>query len=416
MSFLSNLPAPQQRWLSQVQAQAARMGLSAYLVGGIVRDLLLGQPGLDLDIVIEGDALVLAKALQAEHGGLLTTHQKFRTATWQIPDGPTLDLITARREHYPTPACLPEVTPASLQDDLVRRDFSINTLALRLSDGALIDQHHAQRDLQEGVIRILHPASFHDDPTRLYRAVRYETRYGFHIHAETLGLIPGALHLVEALSPERIRHELDLILLEPHAVQTLARLNELGLLKAILDVLPWDSDLASRLDSALGQPPGPEWGLNLPAAATPLKLVVGYSLWFCSLTHAQIALLQQRLAFPLSVLRSLQAASTLTAELPGLSLRKPSEWAQKLTGSPIPALYAVYCQSAEEALKRYVTHWQHIHPKTTGDTLKTLGLPPGPRYQQILWQLRAARLDGLVTSDEEETLLLKQMLKFTGDE
>lgn len=410
MNLIDQLPALQRRWLDPIQAQAARMGFSAYLVGGIVRDLLLGRPGLDLDIVLEGDAPELAKALQAEHGGLLTTHQKFRTATWQPPDSRALDLITARRESYPTPASLPLVTPSTLQDDLARRDFSINTLALRLSDGALVDQHNGQNDLRQGLVRALHPASFRDDPTRMVRAVRYAVRYGFQIAPETQALFAAALPLVELLTPERIRHEIDLTLLEPRPAENISRLNELGLLNAILDVLPWDSSLAQKLDSALGQPPAPGWSLDSPAAGWPLRLTLGYSLWFSSLTRAQIDLAQQRLVFPSAVLRSIQAASQLAAMLPALRLEKPSEWVRALGGSPVTALYAVYCLSGEEAIQRYATHWQYIHPKTTGETLKALGLPPGARYKEILWQLRAARLDALVTSDEQEQALLGHLL------
>ena len=408
---LSSLPVLHQTLLRQIDSQAAALGLPAYLVGGGVRDILLGQPALDLDIVVEGNAIQLANALSSKYGGVLTTHTKFRTATWQPPEGPPLDLITARRETYRAPATLPDITPSTLADDLARRDFSINTLALRLADSTLVDLHNARADLQNGAIRVLHPQSFIDDPTRLYRAVRYEIRYGFTIAPDTLALIPPALPLVERLTAERLRHELDLAFYETRPARVLARMSELGLLNAVLpDVLPWDSALANWLDSALAVPPPPEWGLGLTFNGQPLNLVLGYAVWFSGLAQSQITLLHERLTFPLTVLKNAQAVSALLAELPALAGSKPSAWVRHLTDVPLAALYAAHLISGEDAIKRYVTDWQHIHPKTDGEALKALGLPPGPRYAEILWHLRAAWLDGEITTPEQEQTLLNSLL------
>jgi tRNA nucleotidyltransferase (CCA-adding enzyme) len=405
--MLSRLPTLHQTLLRQIDHQAATLGCPAYLVGGSVRDILLGLPALDLDIVLEGDAIQLAHALKNRYGGELTLHTKFRTATWQPPEGPPLDLITARRETYPEPAALPDVSPSSLADDLARRDFSINTLALRLVDEALLDLHNAQSDLVSGLIRALHPQSFLDDPTRLYRAVRYETRYRFKLAPDTLALIPEALPFVQKLTAERLRHELDLVFNEARPARILARMDELGLLQAILpDVLPWDSDLAEKLESALAAPPPPGWGLGLAFSGQPLNQVLGYALWFSRLSHSQIALLHVRLNFPLAVFKTAQAASDLLADLPALAGSKPSAWVRRLEEVPAPALYAAYLASGETALKDYATAWQHTRPKADGETLKALGLPPGPRYAQILSALRAAWLDGEVNTPEQEQALL----------
>jgi tRNA nucleotidyltransferase (CCA-adding enzyme) len=408
--MLSALPAPERHWLSQLQAEAARRGLELYLVGGSVRDLLLGRLVLDLDLVLEGDAIHFGRAVQARLGGALTVHDKFRTATWQTPDGLSLDLITARRETYPAPASLPEVTPSTLVEDLARRDFTINTLALRLADGALVDQHQAQADLRAGLIRVLHPLSFQDDPTRLYRAVRYAARYGFQIAPETRALVPAARPFVQALSPERIRHELDLVLDEPNAIQMLAELSELGLLRAVLDKLPWNSALATRLGAARRLPLPTGWNLTSPAAGIPLNRALTYLLWLLDLSPADLELVQKRLVFPLGLFKSLLAAATLRMALPALGGAAPSEWVKKLTGQPLLAVYALALVSGESALSSYLARWQFIQPQTTGETLKSLGLPPGPAYQTLLWQLRAAWLDGLVTSVAEETALLTRLL------
>jgi len=413
--MIEKLPPLHQRLLRQIDRQAADLDSPAYLVGGSVRDILLGLPAFDLDVVVEGDAIQLAQALKASSGGELTLHTKFRTATWQPPAGPPLDLITARRETYPAPASLPIVSPSNLADDLARRDFSINTLALRLADEALIDLHNAQSDLASGLIRVLHPQSFHDDPTRLYRAVRYETRYGFRITAETLALIPPALPLVERLTAERIRHEFDLLFHETHPAKVLARMAELDLLQAVLpDVLPWDSLVADRLAFDLSALPASEWGLDLTFNGQPLNLVLGYALWLGHLHHAQIDLLHERLNFPLTVLKTIQAVSALTADLPSLKDARPSAWAQRLVEVPLAAIYAAYISSREPALRRYAAEWRNIHPTADGETLKALGLPPGPRYAQILAALRAAWLDGEIKTPEQESDFLQKLIQKKG--
>ncbi|MGC1378264.1 MAG: CCA tRNA nucleotidyltransferase [Anaerolineales bacterium] len=427
-SFLA-LPPEQLTLLRLVADEASARGLPAYIVGGFVRDLLMGQPGLDLDIVVVGDAVALARALAKKHGGKVTAHLRFGTATienreWRIESSEpsdyairntqyALDFITARRETYAHPAALPDVTPSTLEDDLRRRDFTINTLAARLDGehfGALYDFYHGAADIERGVVRVLHPASFLDDPTRMFRAVRYEQRYGFTIAPETLALIPAARPLVAALSPERARHELDLIFDEPNAAQMLARLDELGLLKALENVLPWGVDLRERLAAGLSVSPAPAWDFVRPDRSWPFRRVLGYSLWLLDLAPGEIDAVQARLTFPLAALTGIRMAARLRADLPALSGAAPSKWVERLGGVPLAAIYAVYLVSGEKALETYASHWQHIHPKTDGEALKTLGVPPGPAYKKILLRLRAAWLDGEVVSEQQEKSLLESLL------
>lgn len=436
-AFLALLPE-QLTLLRLVADEAAARGVAAYLVGGVVRDLLLGRPGLDFDIVVVGDAVALARALAKKYGGKLTAHPRFGTATVETREGmrensqeqrkeyskqsdfyslfsalSSLDFITARRETYSQPAALPDVTPSTLEDDLNRRDFTINTLAVRLDGahfGELYDLHQGADDIARGIIRVLHPASFLDDPTRIFRAVRYEQRYGFAIAPETLALIPAARPHVAALSAERVRHEFDLIFDEPNAVSMLNRLDELGMLKAVENALPWGADLRERLAAGLSADPGPQWDATLRYAGIPFRWIVGYTLWLLDLTQSEIDSTQARLVFPLSVLTSLRSAARLRVDLPLFSGAAPSKWVERLRGVPLPAIYAVYLVSGEPALEMYASHWQHIHPKTDGDTLKALGLPPGPAYKKILLRLHAAWLDGEVASAEQEKALLEKLL------
>ena len=227
------------------------LGFPIYIVGGFVRDLLLGRPSLDFDLVVEGDAIKLADSLASKYGGKATIHQKFGTAKWFINENSSIDLISARSEIYSHPVALPTVKMGTISDDLHRRDFTINTLAIRLDGnhfGEMHDELGSLDDLQHGLVRVLHPRSFIDDPTRMYRAVRYEKRYGFKIAKETSALIPEARQLIEKLSAQRIRHELDLILEEPNAAPMLARLDKLGLLKPIHPSLRCDKALQTRFE------------------------------------------------------------------------------------------------------------------------------------------------------------------------
>jgi tRNA nucleotidyltransferase (CCA-adding enzyme) len=223
-----SLDTTQLKLLHLVRDNATQRGSPLYIVGGSVRDLLLGRRLNDFDLIVEGDAIALARSLASQYGGAVTVHTKFGTAKWFLPKNwkpdteahDALDLISARSETYKYPAALPTVKLGSIADDLHRRDFTINALAVRLDGphfGALRDDLNGAEDLRKGMVRVLHPRSFIDDPTRLYRAVRYEGRYGFKIAEDTLSLIPEARPFVEKLSALRIRHELDLILEEPKA-------------------------------------------------------------------------------------------------------------------------------------------------------------------------------------------------------
>jgi tRNA nucleotidyltransferase (CCA-adding enzyme) len=402
------LPSEKQMLLSNIATQAASLNMPCYLVGGFVRDLLLGRPVQDLDVIVEGDAIKLGNQLVNVYGGKLTPHFKFHTAIWQLPDTfdlrpSTLDLITARKETYDKPGALPIVTPSTIDDDLLRRDFTINAMAVRLDGdhfGELLDPLSGRSDLEQGRIRVLHPRSFVDDPTRIFRAVRYEGRYSFSIEPSTLELIdPESLKVLSSLSGERLRHELDLILVEENAVQILLRIASVGVLDAIHPRFPaFNPDDAEFLEM--------DNGLDIPAD----RIGMGYMLWFMDLAEDEVFSVASRLDFTNELTLSVWAAAQLKRSLPHLVESQPSVWTYALEKLPLLSIYAVYLVSREKALLDYLSIWRHIKPHTTGDDLIARGLPPGPRYGEILTRLRAAWLDGEVKDKEQELQLLDGMI------
>lgn len=414
----TSLDAARLDLIRRVAQESAALGFPIYLVGGFVRDLLLGGPSLDFDLVVEGDAIKLARFLAKKYGGKVTAHEKFGTAKidirdWGIGDRDSVknyslfsvDLISARGETYKHPAALPTVKMGSIADDVRRRDFTINTLVVRLDDahfGELRDDLGGLADLERGLVRVLHPHSFVDDPTRMYRAVRYEVRYGFKIVEDTLRLIPEARALIDKLSPQRLRRELDLILEEPRAASMLARLAELDLLRPIHLALPAASH---RLDSYST----PQFAIPHLSASN-----LRWLLWLMSLSKEQIESLNKRLHFTALLMQSLLASSKLFAELDFLARSKPSRCVEYLEELPLLAVYAVYLAAPQgkpkQALEKYLREWRHVKPKTTGHDLKKIGIPPGPKYQKILWRLRAAWLDGDLNSEEQELKFLEALL------
>jgi tRNA nucleotidyltransferase (CCA-adding enzyme) len=451
------LPAARLALLKAVAAQARSQDAALYIVGGFVRDLLLERPSLDFDLVVEGDAIVLAAALANQYGGRVTGHSRFGTAKWSISEvreqlshalereqtaGPlpaspgelsandlpdTLDFITARTEFYAHPTALPTVERGSIKLDLHRRDFTMNTLAMRLDGlhyGELHDYWGGLNDLRQGIVRCLHSLSFVDDPTRMLRAVRFEQRFGFEIEARTLQLLHEALSLLDRVSGDRIRHELDHILEEEQACLMMARLDALNLLRSIHPALGWDDWLQQRTTFLLKidlqeeweqwkQPQAPE---AEPAPPQPLLLrrQLFYLLWLVRLPASRAEEVIKRLKFSKSMADNILASCSLWQDLPKLVTEKPSIIVERLDEVPELALYTVFLASSESAereiLLKYVQKWRQVAPFTTGYHLLQKGLPRGPEFRTILSALRAAWLDGEIESHEEEAALLEEIL------
>jgi tRNA nucleotidyltransferase (CCA-adding enzyme) len=443
------LPPARLILLKAVAHIAYNQRAALFIVGGFVRDLLLDRPSLDFDLVVEGDAIQLAHALANEYGGRVTSHSRFGTSKWHIRDirsnlleelaadttisssenakdiihppinpedlPDTLDLISARTEFYTYPTALPTIERGSIKLDLHRRDFTINTLALRLDGhhyGQLHDYWGGLNDLNQGFVRVLHSLSFVDDPTRMLRAVRFEQRFEFQIEERTLELINGAIPLLERVSGDRIRHELDHILEENMASKMLARLDDLNLLNAIQRDLLWDEWMSKKIQVLAEIEPESEWCLEL--TGVKLRSQLGYILWLIRLPTISTRKVIKRLKMPRNLVDEILSAQDLWQDISTLIAKKPSIIVHRLDATLPLAVYANYLAAQDEQVRRfiwdYASSWRQVIPHTDGHILRQLGVPPGPIYRQILQTLRNAWLDGKIGSPEEEKSLLEKLL------
>lgn len=432
------LPEERLALLKLVARQAEERADALYIVGGFVRDLLLESPSVDFDLVVEGDAIGLAQSLAARYGGHVSSHHRFGTAKWNlnlddpnIQDGlgvdqalaqglpRTLDFVSARTEFYAHPTALPSVERGSIKLDLHRRDFTINTLALRLDGphyGQLLDPWGGGRDLRERVIRVLHSLSFVDDPTRMLRAIRLEKRLGFKLDERTLELLHSARGLLERVSGERIRSELDLIFKEEQVTDIMDRLHELDLMQAIHPSLKWDVWLEARFEQIRAFEPPSSWCLK----DYPGKPLLFYTVLSYRLSSQELESLVGTLSIPGSEYDHIRDANELDKELPeSLEALSASEAVKLFEERSVQTLVAVWLAAADRAhlracIDEYLSAWRHVRPCADGDVLRALGLPPGPAYRQILWRLRAAWLDGEIASEDEERAYLERLVEEVG--
>jgi tRNA nucleotidyltransferase (CCA-adding enzyme) len=413
----------------RISRAAHEMGFVPYFVGGLVRDLLLGACIVDLDMVIEGDAIALADRLSKELGGRVTAHKRFGTAKWMLSKRvwkqvagkvpgvdlpPSVDFASARTEFYIYPTALPKVERSSIKQDLHRRDFTINTLAIRLDPdhwGELLDFYGGESDLREGIIRVLHSLSFVDDPTRVLRAARLESRLGFRLDPRSEGMIADALALLKRVSGDRIRHELEQVFDEPEPMHVLSRLDELGVLAHIHPDLHCDRWLESRYTVLRDELSREAWGLTAEDDAFLHLALLAYRM-----DEAQLEAFISRLKIKRDDADDLRLLPGLRAVLPRIAwTRRPSTVYGLLEPFPARLLAVAWIASGsgrqKAQLLRYQTEWCAVETEITGDDLKEMGLKPGPLFGRLLDTLRDARLDGKVSTRQDEEALLERLLE-----
>ena len=399
---------------------ADRCEVPLFVVGGCVRDLLLGIENLDLDLVVEGDGIAFSRKLGDMLHAKVKVHERFGTAILMLPDGFKLDVATARTEYYEYPTALPTVEQSSIKKDLYRRDFTINALAVRLNGkgfGDVLDFYGGQRDLNDKVIRVLHGLSFVEDPTRVFRAIRFEARFGFRLGKDTAALITGAvkMSLFHRLSGHRLLEELKLLLDEREPKQAIKRLAEFGLLRFVHPKLSW-SDRLDKLLAALEE--AVDW-YRLLYLDRKMDVWLVYMMGLLELLPER-AVKDVLKRFPLSEqeatrLKTARVGShTVIRRLASKRSLTPAEVYHLLSGLSDETLLILMAKSKGETVKRqvsaFLTTYQHVKPILTGRDLKAMGLKPGPQFKKILDRLLDARLNEEIKTESEEQEFVSKLV------
>jgi tRNA nucleotidyltransferase (CCA-adding enzyme) len=387
--------------LQTTKAVADTVGIPVYLVGGMVRDLLLGRINEDVDLVVEGSGIDFAYALAAYTSGRCHPHKPFLTAVVTLPDGHRVDVASARTEFYRTPAALPEVETSLIRQDLYRRDFTINSLAVVLHGeryGELVDFFGGRKDLQRRDIRVLHSLSFIDDPTRAIRAVRYARRLDFHIAPDTRNLIATAVGegVFDHLSGQRLRRELETLLAEPHPASALDLVANLGLFPAICEGLVWSEDVRVFLLEVENQlawyelertgPPPQAWLLFLGG----LVIQAGPDIEKPFADRLQLTGEQRRWVIGLS-------ENVAEIRMAGREAVRRSHRVHAVEGQP-PEISLLAMAGVDLETRRRLADAMEIAGRTdlpvSGAELVAAGVEPGPRVGRALTASRDAIVDG----------------------
>jgi tRNA nucleotidyltransferase (CCA-adding enzyme) len=414
------LPAQLLTYLRVAGEISAAMNSTVYCVGGFVRDLLLQVANFDVDLVVEGDGRELASQLALQLGAKLRIHERFGTAVVMLPDGSKIDVATARTEYYEFPAALPQVERSSLKEDMYRRDFTINTLAVCLNPdhfGELIDYFGGRKDIHNGLIRILYNFSFVEDPTRILRAIRFEQRYQFEIEADTMRFARDAIErrMLGKLSYKRILAELILILNEKDPIPALARIRDIGVWKYILPEIEVNSiswNKLKRLPLVTG------WWNERYYGQKFKVWILYFIIIFAQLHPDQSELVLQRYPLDRSAKRTILDSSSvpqLAAKISNNRELCPSDLDKMISAlTNENRLYLLLCikdEGAWDRVSRYLDLKEKVRVEINGNNLRELGLKPGPAYKQILAQVYDLKLDEKIKTQQDEIKVVKQWIE-----
>ncbi len=380
-----------------------------YLVGGTIRDILLGEQSFDVDIAVEGDAIAFAYALAKVLGGRATPHHKFGTAVVSYGEHERIDVVTTRTEFYDAPGALPTVERAGLREDLYRRDFTINAMAASLAPddfGRLVDPFGGRSDLEARVLRVLHNLSFIDDPTRIFRGIRYEARYGLRFDEHSAGLVRGCIEmgLVGDLSSSRLRDELVALLEDPAAADGIRRLGELGADRAIHPHLRGDqvaAELFSRgvaVRDELGVDV-PTWRIGLAALAHGMTSDEAYG-W--------LERLKVRRRDVDRIVGAVILAPRIVERLRAEELDPAQVVALADAFSPDAPLLALAREDRPE-LRDYFSRLRSVSLEIGGADLIAMGLSESPRIGDILGEIRRRKLNGELDGRDAELAAAREL-------
>lgn len=426
IDLLRRLPRERLSLLRELGDLADEGGLSLYLVGGVVRDLLLKREIWDLDLTVEGDGIAFARLVADRYGAGLAVFERFATARLVFPDKLKIDIATTRRESYSQPAILPTVQLASIEGDLYRRDFTINAMAIQLNAaqfGRLRDVYGGQRDLRARTIRVLHDGSFEDDPTRIFRAIRFEHRFGFRLERATLRLLAQAAstNLIARLSGPRLQNEILLLFSEHDPVRAIARLAQLKLLRFLHRRLCYTKNV-KRVVTAV-----PKtltwWARRFPDSVIDRPIVYLMALSSES-SPAVVTAMIRRLTLSREQAKNVSAGgSRIDRALKRLTDKetvRPSQVYRLLADLSDEALVMLLAKQVSRRpgvrlnlLKRHLVSYvknRAVKTALTGRDLQAMGLKPGPQYRTILGQLLDAHIDGVVTTEADERAFAHRLL------
>ena len=428
--LLSRLPQERLSLLRELGNLADEGGVALYLVGGVVRDLLLKRENWDLDLTVEGDGIAFARLVADRYRAGLAVFERFATARLEFPDGLKLDIATTRRESYAQPAVLPTVQPASIEEDLYRRDFTINAIAMQLNSGQfgrLLDVYRGERDLRARTIRVLHAGSFQDDPTRIFRAIRFEQRFGFRLERTTARLLAQAAstNLIKQLSGPRLQNEILLLFAEHDPVRAIARLRQLKLLRFLHRCLCYTTkvkQVVTAVPKAFSW-----WERRFPDSVIDRPIVYLMALSSES-SPVVVAAMIRRLVLSREQAKNVSAGGRrVDRELKRLTNKgtvRPSQVYRLLEDFSNEALVLLLAKqvSAQHGvrlslLKRHLVAYvknKAIKTALTGRDLQAMGLQPGPQYKTILGKLLDARIDGMITTEADERAFVQKQLGLTG--
>jgi len=423
---LSKLSVQQQHLLKQICNLADEQDLPVYLVGGPVRDLFLKRENWDLDLTVEGDGIAFARLVADRYGAELAVYERFGTARLTFPNGFKIDIATTRRESYAQPAILPTVQHSSIEEDLSRRDFTINAIAVQLNQrqfGRVLDPYEGQRDLRARTIRVLHAGSFLDDPTRIFRAIRFEQRFGFRLERVTARLIAQAAssNLIQRLSGPRLRNEILSLLAERDPMRVVARLEQLKLLRFLHRRLRYTNNVQQIIaavptalawwtrqspDSVIDRPI--LYLMALSSESSPLVLATMIRRLALSREQAKKVLVRgsridhaKKRLMSRGVVRASQVYHLL------------AEFSDEVLVLLLARQATMQSEGRLDFMKRYLAVYvksRAVKISLTGRDLQSMGLKPGPQYKTILGKLLDGRIDGIITTEAEERTFIKKRL------
>ncbi|WP_240374844.1 CBS domain-containing protein [Bacillus piscicola] len=392
--------------LTKVGELADQLHFKSYIIGGIVRDLLLGIPNEDIDIVIEGDAIKFAETFADKYGGTVKRHETFQTASVETTDQSKLDFTTSRTEFYKRPAALPTVTNSNIREDLYRRDFTMNAIAASLQPatfGDLIDYFNGAADIEKKQLRVLHNLSFVEDPTRILRGIRFEKRFSFKMDKETESFLRESISSISALTKSRISTELRYLFAATDPAGSIARMDHLNVLDAFLPGAVWNERTAATLNALLIHEDMKDWDRS------------GNDFWFITvLTLYTIDL--DRLRYSETVAETkhqrkfAHELTTLLEHYPSDIFTSPGALHEIAAKTEDDVLVFAECmlktgdeteQKHSATIRTYRIKRTEISKWITGDDLKSAGLTPGPSFKTYMFQIEQAVLNGDVTNREE---------------